>query len=397
MDYGEIIKALNAELDIMEVVRDLGGEIKKCGNDLKCCCLLHAEKTPSMSIKPKENRFHCFGCGGDGDCISLYAQVRGIGQWQAAQELDSLYSVGIVNAEISREKEEWLRQRRYEREQEMRRRREEEARANSVDQSTFFDRAVKAMFSVDRRGLDYAMKTRGLSEETIRHFRMGFIPQWVHPKLLNDPSIRNKHPKPVLIVPTSDTSYLARDIRSTDKLNEQEKSRTKMKVGNIHIFNQEVLWTSQTPIFIVEGEFDAASVHEAGYNAIAIGGVGNALKLVELVAQRKPSAPLVIALDNDKAGQNPNVINAMLHGGMVQDGGFVELGIQHTAANIAGEFKDANEFLVADRERFIATVKQEVESVMRQFSGEKPPEKKPVPKKRFTYIPKKMREAEMQE
>lgn len=72
----------------------------------------------------------------------------------------------------------------------------------------------------------------------------------------------------------------------------------------MQIFNNAVLKTSDKPIFVVEGEIDAMSIIEVGGEAIAIGSTGNVRMLISLLEVKKPSKPLIIALDNDDAGYN---------------------------------------------------------------------------------------------
>ena len=61
---------------IVDVCAALGIELKKSGRRYVCCCPAHAEKTPSCTIFPEENRFYCFGCGARGDVIELFRVVK---------------------------------------------------------------------------------------------------------------------------------------------------------------------------------------------------------------------------------------------------------------------------------------------------------------------------------
>lgn len=102
------------------------------------------------------------------------------------------------------------------------------------------------------------------------------------------------------------------------------------------------------PVFIVEGEIDALSVIEAGGHAVALAGAKNGRKLTEQIQRKAPAGVLVIALDNDEAGQAAAVELAQL---------IEPLGVPFIRANISGEHKDANEALTANRSEFISTIR----------------------------------------
>jgi replicative DNA helicase len=79
-----------------------------------------------------------------------------------------------------------------------------------------------------------------------------------------------------VIIPTSPNSYLARAV------DQNADPRFKViKEGRAEIFNKHALKGGEL-VFIVEGEFDALSVIEAGGQAVALGSTGNKNKFIEL-------------------------------------------------------------------------------------------------------------------
>ena len=54
------------------------------GRNGMACCPFHNDKTPSMKL---DKRFHCFGCGADGDVIDFTAALYGLGKKEAAIQL----------------------------------------------------------------------------------------------------------------------------------------------------------------------------------------------------------------------------------------------------------------------------------------------------------------------
>ena len=188
--------------------------------------------------------------------------------------------------------------------------------------------------------------TRGLSPETLRRFWFGYDPAWKHPKA---PLMKES---PRLIIPTSAGSYLARYAGEGDFINYRGEKENKSKVGRVHIFNLAALRDSSHPTFIVEGEIDAASIVDVGGSALALGSVAYVdLFLRELdkliAAQGKPSQPIIISLDNDTAGNRAaERLSAELS----------KRGIPSYRRNPCGEYKDANEALIMNREQLKAEV-----------------------------------------
>ena len=55
------------------------------------CCPFHNDKTPSMKL---DRRYHCFGCGADGDVIDFAATLYGLGKKEAAVQLAQDFEIG---------------------------------------------------------------------------------------------------------------------------------------------------------------------------------------------------------------------------------------------------------------------------------------------------------------
>lgn len=70
----------------VDVAERAGIRLKKNGRRYWSCCCFHDEKTPSM-MYDENGRFHCFGCGADGDGIDLYMHLYGVDKLTAAREL----------------------------------------------------------------------------------------------------------------------------------------------------------------------------------------------------------------------------------------------------------------------------------------------------------------------
>ncbi len=206
--------------------------------------------------------------------------------------------------------------------------------APEVDYTSFFLQANKNLIHTNYR--------RGISLSTLNRFKIGYVENWRHPKTpLTVPA------SPRLIIPTSKHSYLARDTRSN--LTDMQKKFSKSKVGAVHIFNSNALQTAQKPIFIVEGELDALSIIDVGGEAIALGSTSNVRRLLEILEKQKPMQSLIIAPDNDEAGQK--ALKQLADG-------LDSLGIEYYTINFTKPYKDANEALLANRESFSGMVEE---------------------------------------
>jgi len=124
-------------------------------------CPFHQEKTGSFNVVPHKNIFHCFGCGVGGDCFKFIQLSRGLSFYEALKELADQVGIEIEDKQVSEEERRRFKQR-----------------------ATLYDvcsEAAKFYHSnlmsrpEGRPALDYLLG-RGITEETIRAFQLGFAP-----------------------------------------------------------------------------------------------------------------------------------------------------------------------------------------------------------------------------
>ena len=269
---------------------------------------------------------HCFKCGFSGDIIKLRATERGISYRDAAKELAEELGVHYDGQRFSSFPRKAFRQ--FKKFPPLPPLPEPEP-VEQIDYSDFFADAAKNLEQTDY------WQRRGFSLETCRHFNLGFVATWNHPKVPNAPK------SPRLIVPTSKFSYLARDVRKN--LPDKQKKYSKQKVGSVSFFNTAAL--EKDIVFIVEGEFDAISFYELHYDAIALGSVSNVNKFINLLNTLawRPKF-FILALDNDDAGKKTTEI---------LEQSLKELNITCSIApDIYGGHKDANELLCFSKTDF---------------------------------------------
>src|SRR5512135_39155 len=82
----EFIQSLLGRVDIVDVV-DRYVKLKKAGANYSACCPFHNEKSPSFTVSPSKQFYHCFGCGAHGDAIGFLMEYSGLGYVEAIKEL----------------------------------------------------------------------------------------------------------------------------------------------------------------------------------------------------------------------------------------------------------------------------------------------------------------------
>ena len=292
--------------------------------------------TGAFSIK-NGTSWKCFSCNAGGDIFDLYGAINGTTDHnEQLRGLSELYGVQVASYRPTAQEDfspEYQNPTKNERYTHNSIHTSVYTQAETEDYTDFFLQAHKAVEQTDY------WKKRGLSKETVDRFKLGYVAEWRHPKAPKAPT------SPRLIIPTSTGSYLARDTR--DEIPAEQKPYSKSKVGSIQLFNKRALQTATKPIFIVEGELDALSIIEVGGEAVALGTTTKSKALVELLKAQAPAQALIIALDNDEAGQRASrELTEGLQG----------LNIPCYSFNPCGEYKDANEALQRDREALTIAV-----------------------------------------
>ncbi|HXF68054.1 MAG TPA: DNA primase [Burkholderiales bacterium] len=97
------IQELLGRVDIVEVV-DRHVKLKRAGANYVACCPFHSEKTPSFTVSPTKQFYHCFGCGAHGTAVGFLMEYAGMGFVEAVKELAA--GVGLKVPEVRSERAE---------------------------------------------------------------------------------------------------------------------------------------------------------------------------------------------------------------------------------------------------------------------------------------------------
>ncbi len=153
MDYQRLIEDIKARTDIVDLISDYV-DLRKTGANYKALCPFHSEKTPSFTVSPEKQIFHCFGCSAGGDIIGFIMKQDGIGFVEAVHSLAE--KAGIKIKKDLHHNKESLQKR--------------EALLQIQKEALFF---FVNNLKVSKIALDY-LKNRGLSSQIIEVFSIGY-------------------------------------------------------------------------------------------------------------------------------------------------------------------------------------------------------------------------------
>jgi DNA primase len=153
------IQDLLSRVDVVEVVgRHV--ELKRAGTVHKGLCPFHGEKTPSFTVSPSRQTYHCFGCGAHGDAIRFLVENQGLPFMDAVRELAQ--RAGVTVPEVDTSPDERARAA----EQREKRQTLSEVLARAGDH-------YKATLKATPRAIEY-LKRRGLTGEIAARFGLGY-------------------------------------------------------------------------------------------------------------------------------------------------------------------------------------------------------------------------------
>src|SRR5476649_1173641 len=149
---------LRARVSLSDVVGRKVALKRKSGAEYSCLCPFHNEKTPSFTVNDKKGFYHCFGCGEHGDAVGFVMKTEGMSFPESVEKLARDVGLPVPRATpVERERAE---------------------RASSLQEvveqaARWFQKQLR--LPVGRNGLDY-LRGRGLSDDAIDDFRLGFSP-----------------------------------------------------------------------------------------------------------------------------------------------------------------------------------------------------------------------------
>lgn len=310
----KISEILNTS-DIVDVVSE-AVILKKSGRNFFGLCPFHAEKTPSFSVNPDKQIFHCFGCSAGGNALSFIMKYHGISFPEAVRMLARKYNIVVETRQMDPEKR---------REIELK---ESLFRLNKKIMGLYGDLFDKAP---QGQGARAYLQGRGMTRETIDQFRLGFAPDaWdtvvsffrkektakragVNSGLILPRKqgggfydrFRNRLMFPIFDVNMQVAGFGGRvmDDSMPKYMNSPETpvySKSRILYG-LHAAKQEC--RRQGRVFIVEGYFDFLSLYQHGIkNTVA--SLGTALTREHVRILKGYAGKMILVFDSDDAGIN---------------------------------------------------------------------------------------------
>src|SRR5205809_4057332 len=100
----DFIQTLLARIDVVAVI-DRHVPLKKAGANYAACCPFHTEKSPSFTVSPTKQFYHCFGCGAHGTAIGFLMEYAGKTFPDAVEELARDAGLEVPRIERAGDKE----------------------------------------------------------------------------------------------------------------------------------------------------------------------------------------------------------------------------------------------------------------------------------------------------
>ncbi|MFB4164895.1 DNA primase [Alteribacillus sp. JSM 102045] len=310
----ETVAEVRKSLDIVEIISEYI-QLKKQSKHYMGLCPFHGEKTPSFSVSPDRQLYHCFGCGAGGNVITFVMEIEKIGFVEAIGKLAS--KTGIPIPESGYSKSEQARS---------------SAQAKKKEGHELAARFYHHLLMNTEQGkdaFDYLLQ-RGFSAEVMERFQLGYSPN--QPNVLKGllekrnfnlqemedagllirqesnwelkDRFRNRIMFPIQDVQGQTVGFGGRVLGKGEPkyLNSPESAifRKNETLYGMHLARPEIRKLNTAVLF--EGYADVIAANKAGINnAIAV--LGTSLTERQAKILRRNTERIIICFDGDNAGQ----------------------------------------------------------------------------------------------
>lgn len=301
------VEKIKAAVDIVAVISEYV-HLNKRGRSYVGLCPFHKEKTPSFNVDAHKQTYKCFGCDKGGDAISFVMEIKGLSFLEAVQELAARFGIPVDLTKT----------------------------AKSSENRKFYDINLYAMGFYEHllhsgpgeRAREY-LRSRGLSEETIRAFHIGYAPDsWdglssmLRKKgiplevaftcglVIQRPSggyydrFRDRVIFPIQDISSEVIGFGARIMGSGEPkyINSPESPVFKKRKILYNLCGAKN-GIRQAGVTIVEGYMDVVSLHNAGLTA-AVATLGTALSEDHVNLLTRFTDNITLVFDGDSAGKS---------------------------------------------------------------------------------------------
>jgi DNA primase len=304
---------LRARISLSDVVGKKVSLKRKSGSEFAGLCPFHNEKTPSFTVNDKKGFFYCFGCHEKGDAVGFVMKTEGLSFPESVEKLAR--DVGLPVPQATPQDRE---------------RAERAATLQDVVEhaARWFQKQLR--LPVGSTGLDY-FRGRGLSDETIDSFRLGFSPdsrdgvisalkregvpidKIVEAGLAIQPDDNRREPydrfRGRVMFPINDRrgraiAFGGRVIgQGEPKYLNSPETPLFHKGANLYCLDRaRVAVTKDQPVIVAEGYMDVIALHVAGFTG-AVAPLGTALTEGQIAEVWKLADEPYLCFDGDNAGR----------------------------------------------------------------------------------------------
>jgi DNA primase len=299
-------------IDANNIVDVIGGyvHLKKSGSSYMGLCPFHNEKTPSFSVSPGKQVFHCFGCGEGGNVITFLMKYENMTFQEALKSLADRAGIKLPEENYSEKAREKARQR-------------DTLLSINKETATYYYRLLRS--PVGRAGLSY-LEGRKLTPEIMSRFGLGFadgarsdLVAMLRKRGFKDEDIlasgvavfdekRGLHDKfwNRVIYPIMDLSNrvigFGGRVMGDGKPKYLNSPETPVFDKSRNLYGLNIARRSKAPYFILcEGYMDVISMHQAGFD-MAVASLGTAFTEQQAQILKRFNRQILLDYDSDGAG-----------------------------------------------------------------------------------------------
>ena len=311
------IQGLLNRVDIVDVI-ERHVPLKKAGANYIACCPFHGEKTPSFTVSPTKQFYHCFGCGAHGSAVGFMMEYIGMDFVEAINDLSSRVGMQVP---VQENKENYG---------------VSGFRGSGEDRESSFRNLFEVMSTVTRfyrdqlkcseRGINY-LKKRGLTGETAARFGIGYspagwqnlaeiFPDYESPLLVKTGMVNENEEKkrydrfrdrimfPILNLKGKIVGFGGRVIEKNEPkyLNSPETSLFEKGQELYNLFAARKAIRDAEKVLVVEGYMDVVVLSQYGIEyAVATLGTATTSRHVQKLLRQTDN--IIFCFDGDDAGR----------------------------------------------------------------------------------------------
>lgn len=306
----ELKEEIRSANDIVDVISQYV-TLKRSGRNFFGLCPFHREKSPSFSVSPDRQYFHCFGCHKGGDVFTFISEIERISFKESLEFLAERARIELPATENTEfNKNQYLKDRMH--------------KINAETTIFFHERLYKPLAKIAQ---DY-VKTRKLDNNTLKAFKIGYSGEYnelyKHLKSsgFKDEEIlatglvnrndrgefidrfRKRLMFPIMDVSGRVVAFGGRKLENNEKIAKYINSNENLIYSKKrHLFAMNLAKQSDSKkIILVEGYMDAISLYQRGFNNV-VASLGTALTEEQGRLLRKYSEQVILSYDSDGAGQ----------------------------------------------------------------------------------------------